>query len=158
MPQCLGRSEIADLSRLRGTAGGAVTSRWLGTLQQMEENKARRVVDALRERGTDADLARVGVNQIGVTIRLPDGREAVWDSDGTASLEAQVMRNGMLVGFVPEIEGSDNYTEDQIIDAILRTDYDQPIATRRTNTPPAAPALPIKGGLFRRFMDGFRYR
>ena len=99
----------------------------------MEENKARRVVDALRERGTDADLARVGVNQIGVTIRLPDGREAVWDSDGTASLEAQVMRNGMLVGFVPEIEGSDSYTEDQIIDAILRTDYDQPIATRRDN-------------------------
>jgi len=95
----------------------------------MEENKARRVVDALRERGTDAELARVGVNQIGVTIRLPDGREAVWDSDGTASLEAQVMRNGMLVGFVPEIEGSDSFTEEQIIDAILRTDYDQPIAT-----------------------------
>ncbi len=55
----------------------------------MEENKARRVVDALRERGTDADLARVGVHQFGVTIRLPDGREAVWDSDDTASLEAQ---------------------------------------------------------------------
>ena len=73
----------------------------------MEENKARRVVDALRERGTDADLARVGVHQFGVTIRLPDGREAIWDSDGTASLEAQVMRNGMLVGFVPVIEGSD---------------------------------------------------
>ena len=78
----------------------------------MEENKARRVVDALRARGTDADLARVGVRQFGVSIRLPDGREAVWDSDGTASLEAQVMRNGMLVGFVPEIEGSDSYTED----------------------------------------------
>jgi hypothetical protein len=124
----------------------------------MEENKARRVVDALRERGTDADLARVGVHQFGVSIRLPDGREATWDSDDTASLEAQVMRNGVLVGFVPEIEGSDSYTEDQIIDAIVRTDYDQPIATQRPTAPPPAPALPIKGGLFRRFMDGFRYR
>ena len=124
----------------------------------MEEMKARRVVDALRARGTDADLARVGVHQFGISIKLPDGREATWDSDDTASLEAQVMRNGMLVGFVPEIEGSDSYTEEQIIDAIVRTDYDQPIATRRTTAPEPTPALPIKGGLFRRFMDGFRYR
>ena len=124
----------------------------------MEENKARRVVDALRDRGTDAELARVGVYQFGVSIRLPDGREATWDSDDTAALEAQVMRNGMLVGYVPAIEGSDGYTEEQVIDAILRTDYDQPVATRRETAPPPAPPLPRKGGLFRRFMDGFRYR
>jgi hypothetical protein len=124
----------------------------------MEEMKARRVVDALRDRGTDADLARVGVHQFGVVVHLPDGREATWDSDGTASLEAQVMRDGVLVGFVPVIEGSEDYTEDQIIDAIVRTDYDQPVATQRTTAPPPAPALPRRGGLFRRFMDGFRYR
>jgi hypothetical protein len=124
----------------------------------MEEMKARRVVDALRDRGTDADLARVGVHQFGITGPLPDGREAVWDSDGTASLEAQVMRDGMLVGFVPVIEGSDDYSEEQIIEAIVRTDYDQPIASQRSTTPPPAPALPRRGGLFRRFMDGFRYR
>jgi len=124
----------------------------------MEELKARRVVDALRARGTNADLARVGVHQFGVMVTLPDGREATWDSDDTASLEAQVMRNGMLVGYVPEIEGSDSYTEEQIIDVIVRTDYDQPIATQRRTAPPPAPALPIKGGLFRRFRDGFRYR
>lgn len=123
----------------------------------MEENKARRVVDALRERGTDADLARVGVYQFGVVIKLPDGREATWDSDGTAGLEAQVMRNGMLVGYVPQIEGSDSYTEDQVIEAILRTSYDQPIATRLAKTPPPAAPLPQKGGLFRRFMGGFRH-
>ena len=123
----------------------------------MEENKAHRVVDALRDRGTNAELARVGVYQFGVSIKLPDGREATWDSDGTAALEAQVMRNGMLVGYVPAIEGSDSYTEEQIIDAILRTGYDQPIASRRATAPPPAPALPHKGGLFRRFMDGFRY-
>ena len=124
----------------------------------MEENKARRVVDALRDRGTNAHLARVGVYQVGVRIMLADGREATWDSDGTAALEAQVMRNGVLVGYVPAIDGSDSYTEEQIIDAIVRTDYDKPIATQREKATPPAEALPIKGGLFRRFMDGFRYR
>jgi hypothetical protein len=123
----------------------------------MEENKARRVVDALRERGTDAEMARVGVYQFGVSVKLPDGREATWDSDGTAALEAQVMRNGVLVGYVPAIEGSDHFTEAQIIDAIVRTDYDKPIATQRAKAPPPAAPLPRKGGLFRRFMDGFRY-
>jgi hypothetical protein len=59
---------------------------------------------------------------------------------------------------VPEIEGSDSYTEDQIVDAIVRTDYDQPIAVQRRTAPPPAPPLPRKGGVFRRFMDGFRYR
>lgn len=123
----------------------------------MEENKARRVVDALREHGTDAELARVGVYQFGVSVKLPDGRVATWDSDGTASLEAQVMRNGMLVGFVPEIEGSDSYTEEQIVDAIRRTDYDKPIATQRSTTPAPTPPLPRKGGLYRRFLGGFRH-
>ena len=124
----------------------------------MEENEARRVVDALRDRGTDAKLARVGVHQFGVSVRLHDGREAVWDSDGTAALEAQVMRNGVLVGFVPVIEGSEDYTGDQIVDAIVRTDYDKPIATQRATAPPSATPLPREGGLYRRFMDWFRYR
>jgi hypothetical protein len=124
----------------------------------MDENKARRVVDALRERGTDADLARVGVYQFGVSVRLPDGRVAEWDTDGTAGLEAQVMRNGMLVGYVPLIEGSDDYTEEQVVDTIRRADYDQPVATLRSKAPAPAAPLPQKGGLFRRFMDGFRYR
>lgn len=124
----------------------------------MDENKARRVVDALRDRGTDADLARVGVYQFGVSIRLADGREATWDSDGTAALEAQVMRDGVLVGYVPAIEGSEDFTEEQVIDAIVRTDYDKPIAHQRATAPPPATPLPRRGGLFRRFMDGFRYR
>jgi hypothetical protein len=67
------------------------------------------------------------------------------------------MRNGVLVGFVPSIAGSEDFTEDQVVDAILRTDYDKPIATQRRTSPPPAPALPRRGGLFRRFMDGFRY-
>jgi hypothetical protein len=123
----------------------------------MDENKARRVVDALRDRGTNAELARVGVYQFGVSVKLPDGREATWDSDGTAALEAQVMRNGVLVGYVPAIEDSDDFTEEQVVDAIVRTDYDKPIAVQKAKAPPPAPPLPRKGGVFRRFMDGFRY-
>src|ERR687890_150294 len=114
-------------------------------MRTMDENRARRVVDALRDRGTDAELARVGVYQFGVSVRLPDGREATGDSDGTAALEAQVMRNGMLVGYVPSIEGSDDFTEEQVVDAILRTDYDQPVARQRSATPPPAAPLPGMG-------------
>jgi hypothetical protein len=47
--------------------------------------------------------------------------------------------------------------EQQVVDAIARTDYDQPIARQRANSAPAAP-LPREGGVFRRFLDGFRYR
>ena len=124
----------------------------------MEENKARRVVDALRDRGINGHLLRAGVGQFGVRISLPDGREAEWDTDGTAGLEAQVMRNGMLVGFVPVIEGSEDFDEAQIVDAIARTDYDKPIARQRPVAPPPAKPLPREGGVFRRFLDGFRYR
>ncbi|WP_405144196.1 hypothetical protein OG589_41090 [Sphaerisporangium sp. NBC_01403] len=124
----------------------------------MEENRARRVVDALRERGIDGHLARVGIDQFGIRVSLPGGREAEWDTDGTAGLEAQVMRDGMLVGFVPMIEGSEDFDEEQVVDAIARTDYDQPIARQRPVAPPPGPPLPRAGGLFRRFLDGFRYR
>jgi len=124
----------------------------------MEENRARRVVDALRERGVDGHLLKAGVDQFGVRVVLHDGREAEWDTDDTAGLEAQVMQDGDLVGYVPQIEGSEDFDEEQIVDAIARTDYDQPIAHQHRVAPPPAAALPREGGLFRRFMDGFRER
>ena len=123
----------------------------------MDEFRARRVVDALRDRGVNAHLFR-GPGEYGVRVTLPGGREAEWDTDGTAGLEAQVMEDGMLVGYVPEIEGSEDFSEAEVVDAIARTDYDKPIATQRATAPPAGPALMREGGLFRRFLDGFRYR
>jgi hypothetical protein len=127
-------------------------------MSDMDENRARRVVDALRERGVPAHMAqpRAGQSQFGIRVVLPGDREAIWDTDGTAGLEAQVMRDGMLVGFVPVIAGSEDFTEEQVIDAIARTDYDQPVATQRRTTPPPGPSLPREGGLLRRFMEGFR--
>ena len=119
---------------------------------------ARRVADALRDRGIDGHLAKVGVDQYGVRVSLHDGREAEWDTDGAAGLEAQVMRDGILVGYVPQIEGSEDFDEQQVVDAIARTDYDQPIATQRPTAPPPGPPLTREGGVFRRFLDGFRYR
>lgn len=136
------------------TARGAATA--ATTVGRVDEFRARRVVDQLRERGVDAHLEKAGVYQFGVRVRLDGGRNAVWDSDGTAGLEAQVMRDGMLVGFVPVIPGSEDFTEEQVIDAIARTDYDKPVATQRRTAPPPAPSLPREGGLLRRFMEGFR--
>jgi hypothetical protein len=124
----------------------------------VDEHRARRVADALRDRGISAHLLRGGVGQFGVRVTLEDGREAEWDTDGTAGLEAQVMRDGMLVGYVPSIEGSADFGEEQTVDAIARTDYDQPVARQRETAPPAGPALTREGGVFRRFLDGFRYR
>jgi hypothetical protein len=124
----------------------------------MDEFRARRVVDSLRDRGVNAHLFRGGSGKFGIRLPLPGGREAVWDSDGTASLEALVMQDGMLVGFVPRIEGSEDFDETRIVDAIIRTDYSQPVAHQRTVTPAPAAALPREGGVFRRFLDGFRYQ
>ena len=124
----------------------------------MDENRAQRVVDALRDRGVPAHLERAGVQQFGVRVMLTDGRQAIWDTDGTAGLEAQVMRDGVLVGFVPHIEGSENFDEARTVDAIARTDYDKPVARQRSTAPPPAPPLPREGGFFRRFREGFRGR
>jgi hypothetical protein len=122
----------------------------------MEEKRARRVVEGLRARGAPAQVRKAGVYQFGVVVELPGGREAVWDTDGTAGLEAQVLADGMLRGFVPTIPGSEHFTEEQVVDAIWRTDYDAPVGRVRASAPPVADPLPPQGGVFRRFLDGFR--
>jgi len=83
------------------------------------------VVAALRERSLMAHVERAGVFKFGVRVVIPDGRQAVWDTDGTAGLEAQIMRDNVLVGFVPQIPGSADFDEDRIVEAIAATDYDR---------------------------------
>lgn len=59
----------------------------------MDEFRARRVTDALRDRGVNAHLLRAGLGQFGVRVSLPGGREAEWDTDGTAGLRPSLGRN-----------------------------------------------------------------
>ena len=128
----------------------------------MDEQRARRVVETLRERNVFAHikLPHAGITQYGIRVVLPDGREAIWDNDGTAGLEAQVMRNGILVGFVSSIPGSENFGEAEIIEAMATADYDQPIGRSRPAQPrptgsgagPAAPPITLA----QRLRSGFR--
>ncbi len=89
----------------------------------MREDEAGRVAAALVERGVMARVARPAAYRFGIRIPLGDGREVLWDVDGAAGLEAQIMRNGQLVGFVPQIEGSEGFDERQTVEAIITTDY-----------------------------------
>jgi len=126
----------------------------------MEEERARRVVETLRERNVFAHvkLPQAGITQYGIRVVLPDGREAVWDNDGTAGLEAQIMRDGILVGFVASIPGSENFGDGQIVEAIATADYDRPVGGSRPSThsrPAPAPARPSIS-LAQRLRGGFR--
>ena len=123
----------------------------------MDENRARRVTDALRDRGINAHLKRSGIDAYAVQVSVSGGREAIWGSEGTTGLEAEVLLDGDLVGFVPQIPGSEAFDEDQIVDAIARADYDQPVGYEREEAPPPGPPLAPEGGVFRRFTEGFRY-
>src|ERR1700679_3412170 len=105
----------------------------------MEEAIAVEVVEKLQARTIFAHInRRVGVYNVGVRVVIPDGREAIWDNDGAAGLEAMVLRDGILVGFVPQIPDSDDFTADQIAEIIAGTDYDAP-------PPPSPPANPTAG-------------
>ena len=123
----------------------------------MDENRARRVADALRDRGIDAHLETAGIDLYGVRVVLDGGREAVWGNEGTTSLAAEVLLEGDLVGFIPEIPGSEAFDEAQVVDAIARADYREPVGREMPQAPPPARPLTREGGVFRRFLGGFRY-
>ncbi|MCO8273184.1 hypothetical protein M1L60_21560 [Actinoplanes sp. TRM 88003] len=125
----------------------------------MEEERARRIVDTLRARNVFAHvkLPQAGITQYGIRVMLPDGREAIWDNDGTAGLEAQIMRNGVLVGFVPSIPDSENFGDGQIIEAIATADYDRPVGRSIPSRPrPGPPAPPAPVTLAQRLRGSFR--
>ena len=102
----------------------------------MDEATATEVVEQLRARRIFASVnRRAGVYNVGVRVVIPDGREAIWDNDGAAGLEAMVLRDGVLVGFVPQIPDSDDLSAAQITEIIAATDYD-----KRPDPPPSRPS------------------
>ena len=92
-------------------------------LEHRDEEQASRVVEALRARQVMAHVYRAGTFRFGIRVVLPDEREAIWDDDGTAELEARVMRNGQLVGFVPVVAGSAAFDDAQVVATIAAADY-----------------------------------
>src|SRR5213593_4867320 len=104
----------------------------------MDEATATDVVERLRARRIFASLnRRAGVYNVGVRVVIPDGREAIWDNDGAAGLEAMVLRDGVLVGYVPQIPDSDDLDAADIAAIIADADYDAP-----PPDPPATPSAP----------------
>jgi hypothetical protein len=105
----------------------------------VEESVAAEVVERLRALRIFASVnRRVGVYNVGLRVVLTDGREAIWDNDDTPGLEAMVLRDGVLVGFVPQIPDSEDLDAEAITAIIAATDYDAPL-------PPSQPANPTKG-------------
>src|SRR3954451_5897490 len=108
----------------------------------MEEASAADVVERLRARRIFANVnRRAGVYNVRVRVVVPDGRGAIWDNDGAAGLEAMVLRDGVLVGFVPQIADSEDLDAAAIAQIIGDTDYDQQPSS---SPPPKAPS-PVAG-------------
>ncbi|MDP3972235.1 MAG: hypothetical protein Q8P61_04895 [Candidatus Nanopelagicales bacterium] len=91
----------------------------------MHVDDAQTVVDRLRVLRLLARVQHLSVGTAGVVLPLPDGREVVWDAGDASGLEAQVLRDGVLVGFVPVVPGSVGFSLDQIAERIASEDYER---------------------------------
>lgn len=74
----------------------------------MQPERAEQVVEILRGWEVAAHVARVSPFRHGVRVVLDSRTEAVWDTDGAAGLEAQVLQDGGLIGFIPPLPGSED--------------------------------------------------
>ncbi|MBK9434499.1 MAG: hypothetical protein IPN52_05060 [Micrococcales bacterium] len=89
----------------------------------MQPSEAEEIVGLLRQMRVMAHVHPTGLQKSAIRVVLPGGREAIWDADSAAGLEAQVLADGMLVGFVPLIAGSEDFDARQSADVIARADY-----------------------------------
>ncbi|MFJ4770303.1 hypothetical protein ACIP88_14450 [Streptomyces uncialis] len=120
----------------------------------MDAERARRMVEQLRAREVMAHLVEAGVYEFGIRVVIDGGIEALWDIDGAAGLDAEIVDEGTLIGFVPHVPGSENFTEQQLVDAIATTNYSTEGLHPPTDAPPhppppgpVAPAPPADGDL-----------
>ncbi len=123
----------------------------------MDENRARRVADALRDRGIDAHLGIAGSTSTGYASCSAAGARRSGATRAPRPWRPRCCSTATSSASSPEIPGSAAFDEAQIVDAIARADYDEPEGRELPEAPPPAPPLMREGGLFRRFLGGFRY-
>lgn len=91
----------------------------------MDSDRIDRMVSALRERGVMAHRADEGLYEFGLRVIIPDGSEALWTVGGAAGLDAEVLRDNTLIGYVPHVPGSESLTDEQTVDVIAATRYSE---------------------------------
>ncbi|AZK92880.1 MULTISPECIES: hypothetical protein [Streptomyces] len=119
----------------------------------MDEERAKRLVAALQSRRVMAHVVEAGVYEFGVRVVVDGAIEALWDVDGAAGLDAELVEDGVLIGFVPHVPGSEDFTEDQLVEAIATTRYSaeglrppagtEPAPAPAPSPPPVAGAPPV---------------
>ncbi|MFJ9683272.1 hypothetical protein ACIRP2_35290 [Streptomyces sp. NPDC101194] len=110
----------------------------------MDAERAGRLVSALRARNVMAHLVEAGVYEFGIRVVLDEGIEALWDVDGASGLDAEIVGDGVLIGFVPHVPGSENFTEAQLVESIATTRYSAEGLRPPSDTPaPAGEAAPL---------------
>ncbi len=92
----------------------------------------------------------------GSAYSCPTGAGLFWDADDSDVLSATVMRDGVLVGYVPIVADSAGLDDQATVKVIARTDYDAPHGQHRERALPLGPAKPTRRGLLARALEGFR--
>lgn len=113
----------------------------------MDKDVAVLVVDQLTAWNIPATVVPIGQYSAAVRVRLGGGREALWDADGAAGLDAQVLRDGVLVGYVAELPDSAALPAAHQAWLIATADYDLTPRRRPDLVRPAVPAVarPVPG-------------
>jgi hypothetical protein len=99
---------------------------------------AEAVVDQLHRWSIRANTVPRGLDHADVRVILEAGCEAVWSADAASGLRAQVLRDGILINFVPELDGSQGLSPEAEAWLIAKTDYRQ--GGSRAATPQRASA------------------
>ncbi|MCU1673005.1 MAG: hypothetical protein JWN77_1118 [Frankiales bacterium] len=107
----------------------------------MNKELANVVVEQLTAWNVPAAVAPLGLHSSAVRVRLGAGREALWDADGAAGLSAQVLRDGVLVGYLPELPDSAGLPAGHTAWLIATADYDLSPPGRPDLVRPVEPAV-----------------
>ncbi|MFI1825788.1 hypothetical protein ACH41E_04950 [Streptomyces sp. NPDC020412] len=111
----------------------------------MDQDRARRLVTALRNRRVMAHVVDAGVYEFGIRVVLDQDVEALWDVDGAAGLDAEIVSDGVLIGFVPHVPGSEGFSDEQLVEAIATTRYDaEGLHPPADAAPSSAPSKPVQ--------------